>query len=459
MPYPENEAARLAALRDYRILDTAAEERFDRITRVLARSLGVPIALVSLVDDNRQWFKSRFGLDASETPREQAFCAHAICQSEVMVVEDATRDSRFADNPLVTGAPDIRFYAGAPLMVEGGHKLGTLCAIDRKPRQIDEEQKALLTDLAALVVDEMEMRRLVERAQKAETRLVDAVEALPDGFVLYDAEDRMVLCNQRYKEIYAESAPAMVPGATFEEVIRYGVAHGQYPEAAGWEEDWIAERLERHFNPGGPIEQELPGDRWLRIQERRTREGGLVGFRVDITMLKRQRREMARLAWEDCLTGALNRRRFVELAEVEMKRALRYGGAPALLLIDLDHFKRINDTHGHAAGDAVLKSVVARWREVLRESDLLGRLGGEEFAVLLPNSDEEGAASLADRLRSATAQEPVVFEGIDLPVHISVGITVCEPQSDSLENALARADAALYQAKQEGRDRCILHAA
>ena len=345
VPFPENEAERLRALRDYDILDTAPEERFDRITRILSRTLNIPIALVSLVDAERQWFKSQVGLGASETPREVAFCAHAICEEDVMVVEDATLDQRFSANPLVTGDPDIRFYAGAPLRTESGLNMGTLCAIDRKPRTLSPDETALLTDLAALVVDEMEMRRLVLRAQQAETRLVDAVEALPDGFVLYDAQDRLILCNQRYREIYRESAEAIQPGATFEDILRYGVESGQYPDATGREEEWIAARLQRHRNPGAPIEQELPGDNWLSIQERRTREGGLVGFRVDITEVKRQRRELVRLASTDCLTGALSRRRFAELAQAELDRAKRYGGEPALLLADVDHFKQINDSH------------------------------------------------------------------------------------------------------------------
>lgn len=157
-PLPDNEADRLDRLRRYRILDTPAEDPFDRITRIVAETIDVPIALVSLVDEARQWFKSRYGLDATETPRDLAFCAHAILDTRPLVVEDASRDERFFDNPLVASDPSIRFYAGAPLKTADGFNLGTLCAIDRRPRKLNERHRQLLEDLARLVVDEMELR-------------------------------------------------------------------------------------------------------------------------------------------------------------------------------------------------------------------------------------------------------------------------------------------------------------
>ena len=152
---PGDEAERLRALQDLGVLDTQPEERFDRYTRIAAALFDVPIALVSLIDANRQWFKSHHGLDAEETPREMAFCAHTILGKDVLQVPDALQDPRFADNPLVTGPPRLRFYAGFPLVVGDGRCVGTLCLIDQRPRALDEVQLELLADLAHLVEAEL----------------------------------------------------------------------------------------------------------------------------------------------------------------------------------------------------------------------------------------------------------------------------------------------------------------
>ena len=152
---PDNEVQRLETLHALKILDTASEERFDRLTRMARRMFGVSISLVSIVDIDRQWFKSGAGLDASETPRDIAFCGHAILGDEVFIVEDATVDERFHDNPLVTDDPNVRFYAGCPLRVANGHKMGTLCIIDHEPRKFDDEDRLLLQDLAKMAEQEI----------------------------------------------------------------------------------------------------------------------------------------------------------------------------------------------------------------------------------------------------------------------------------------------------------------
>lgn len=150
-PLPADERERLQALQALMVLDTPPEERFDRVVRFAAEQLDMPMALVTLVDGDRQWFKSRFGLDAPQTGRDVAFCAHAILQPETFVVEDTQLDERFVDNPLVTGAPHIRFYAGAPLSAPGGERVGTLCVLDRKPRSLDTVEMAVLEALRTLV--------------------------------------------------------------------------------------------------------------------------------------------------------------------------------------------------------------------------------------------------------------------------------------------------------------------
>ncbi len=167
-PVPADEKARLDALRRYEILDSAPEAIFDHVTRALAASLDVPTALISLVDENRQWFKSACGLDATETPRGIAFCAHAIMEDRPLIVPDATQDARFAANPLVAGPPFIRFYAGVPLRTAEGFNLGTLCIIDYRPRQPSEKEVGILSELARLVVDLFELRLRARHALRVE---------------------------------------------------------------------------------------------------------------------------------------------------------------------------------------------------------------------------------------------------------------------------------------------------
>jgi GAF domain-containing protein len=158
-PIPADEVERLRTLRSYKILDTKPEERFDELTRLAALICGVPISLISLIDTDRQWFKSRFGLDVQETPRAQAFCTHAIMQPELFVVPDASKDERFANNPLVTGDLNIRFYAGEPLAARDGHVLGTLCVIDHVPHTLTDAQKEALKIVGRLVIANFELRR------------------------------------------------------------------------------------------------------------------------------------------------------------------------------------------------------------------------------------------------------------------------------------------------------------
>jgi GAF domain-containing protein len=177
-PVPANETERLSALRSYKILDTKPEERFDDLTKLAALICGVPISLISLIDQDRQWFKSKFGLSLEETPRAQAFCTHAIMQPAMFVVPDALQDERFAQNPLVTGDLHVRFYAGAPLAARDGHLLGTICVIDHEPHLLTEAQKDALEILARMVIANIELRSDLAELQAA-LAARDAAEGPP----------------------------------------------------------------------------------------------------------------------------------------------------------------------------------------------------------------------------------------------------------------------------------------
>jgi CheY-like chemotaxis protein len=183
-PLPPDEAQRLNALDSYAVLDSAAEPVFDDLTALAAGIVGTPIALISLIDATRQWFKSAHGLGARETSRDVAFCAHAILQSAPLIVPDARVDERFADNPLVTGEPQIRFYAGTPLIDSHGHALGTLCVIDQEPRQITDQQTHDLQRLARQVVGQLELRRSRERLNRVNSAHKRLIAAFDDDVTL-----------------------------------------------------------------------------------------------------------------------------------------------------------------------------------------------------------------------------------------------------------------------------------
>ena len=315
-PKPTDEGPRLGTLRDLNILDTSPEERFDRLTRLAKRLFGVPIALVSLVDDDRQWFKSCQGLDASETPRDISFCGHAILDDDIFLVPDTTLDGRFRDNPLVTQDPHIRFYAGCPLAVPNGSKLGTLCIIDREPRDLDADDLALLRDLARM----------------------------------------------------AEQELAAVALATMDE-----------------------------------------------------------------------------------LTMISNRRGFEALCKHALGLCDRLGKPASLMFFDLDLFKQINDSFGHAEGDRALTRFAQILKQTFRESDVVGRLGGDEFAALITNANDDELQQALSRLQQQVEQyNREAQRGYDISYSVgAVGFDAS--RHNDIHQLVAEADGLMYEQKAKRR--------
>jgi PAS domain S-box-containing protein len=192
---PDNEAERLVALRRYDVLDSPAEPAFDALTKLASYLLKAPIALVSLVDRDRQWFKARYGLEAPEAPRDVSFCAHVVAQERLLVVEDARADERFADNPFVKGAPHIRFYAGQPLRTDDGFTLGTLCVVDQRPRKLSDQETEMLRLLAGQTMDQLERRRQNHLLAEREGHLRAILNAAVDGVVTFDENGTILAVN------------------------------------------------------------------------------------------------------------------------------------------------------------------------------------------------------------------------------------------------------------------------
>jgi diguanylate cyclase (GGDEF)-like protein/PAS domain S-box-containing protein len=580
-PIPDNEGERLAALRRYMLLDTVPEPEFDRITALAAKLFDVPIALVSLVDADRQWFKSCIGLDATQTDRDVAFCAHALFDAQPLVVQDALADVRFAYNPLVTGDPFIRFYAGAPLVTREGFALGTLCIIDRKPRTLTREQVETLVSLSQVVVDLVEAR-LGYRSREMFEKVADLS---PNVMYIFDLGDKKnVFANRRFVDLIGYP-PANDGGQLVERIFhpedaqnaelhfrrmltlkddevarlrfRVKAASGEYrvfdasetvferdangkpcktlgvandvttlkriqDEAAAKTRlletvlrnagegilavdragqvtlsnkvaheilgigDKITTPEERKaaygvFDLDGETEipqEELPLGRALRgevtegkemilrtnarpmsryliatgrpmVDEQGNSIGGVITFR-DVTQLKKAQHALAELAVTDDLTALPNKRALRERLGMLSREGGR-GRKFAVVVTDVDFFKKVNDTYGHKTGDEVLAVVGQTLRSSVRSTDFVARYGGEEFVVLYTDVDEQVGATLADKLRAAIAS-------IEKPVKITASFGVCANTADFASDGdalIKAADAALYRAKHAGRNRVV----
>ncbi|MDH5512622.1 MAG: diguanylate cyclase [Gammaproteobacteria bacterium] len=485
IPLPDNETARLRALRAFAVLDTPPERAFDDLTALAAQVCKRPIALVSLVDADRQWFKSRRGLDVAETPRDVAFCAHAILHpTEVMVVPDTQRDERFVDNPLVAGAPHLRFYAGAPLVTASGEALGTLCVLDREPGDMSAEEIEALQALARGAMALLEQRQgesalLRTELQKARHQ----IKALEAGLMRQEDLQKALSREHSFREALIEHAAegvcvchgsleypfvqftvwnqrmTEITGYTMADINRLGWYQTLYSDPE--DQRRAIERMER-MRAGDDMRHE----RW----EIRRADGSRCVLGISTSILtsaegvehvlavmhdsteEESLKQEAMLGRNDALTGVMGRRAFREGAEVVFRLAARTGEPCALGFIDLDDLKNVNDTMGHGEGDRVLERVGATLTASTRAADVVGRLGGDEFAVLLPNTGSASARILFDRLHR---QLQGVMREHGWAVGFSAGVAVLACAPLNIGDALKHADNLMYQAKRSGKNRVV----
>jgi diguanylate cyclase (GGDEF)-like protein len=320
-PVSLEEALRLDALEAQKITDTPEDGGFDRIVRLTCAALDAPMGGLSFIEADRQWFKAGQNLALSEMPRQDAFCHHTVAQDDVLVVEDAAQDARFAGNPFVACEGGVDFYAGVPLKTREGFRIGALCIMGPAPRQLSEQGRGLLKDFAVLAVNEMELRK------------------------------------------------------------------------------------------------------W---------------------------------AGTDAPTGLYNRRLFDEVAAHEVARARRQKEPLSVALLDIDRLKAINDKFGHPAGDAVLRAIGPVIRKALRTEDQIARHGGEEIAILLPNTKMDHAGVVLDRLRRDIMAMIVPELSGRWVVTASIGVAELQDDDSGMAEILARADAAVARAKDAGRNRLEL---
>ena len=455
-PTQRDEYQRLEALARYDILDTLPEEAFDRLANLAARIFRTPIALVSLIDEERQWFKACLGLDLRQTDRSLSFCAHAILGEGVMVVPDATQDPRFVGNALVTGTPNIRFYAGAPLVTPDGHKLGTLCVIDDVPRPgLEADERANLTDLAALVVDELELRhaqKTLENEARAKSQMVSDLRRATEVAQLHVAMADLL----EYDLDLPDLVPAVGELLSRSAQVQWVGLHVPAPEGGLTPYTWRGLGVTGAFvdlmgymsaatsrsglggrREGEPLfldHAELGGTHslsptladtgvrsmaWFPL----TTPGGSRGIitfarfsddgawqpghqrllkaaarTLGVALSRREQvRQLEALAFVDSLTGLGNRRALKrDLAD---RLAAQVGKGPGalpftLVLVDLGGLQAINEAEGYERGDALLHLFGEALQTQVGGAGTVYRLSGDEFAVL--TSTERGPARQID---------------------------------------------------------------
>jgi len=337
-PLPADEDRRLASVRRLQVLDTPAEERFDRLSRLARRLFRVAYSRITILDESRQWFKSVCGQDLRELPRERAICGYTVYHDSTLVIPDCSVDPRVRDNPTVGGLTGVSFYAGVPLHSNDGFPVGSLCILDVRPRQFDEEDVAALEDLAACAESELQLLH-ISRSE--------------------------------------------------------------------------------------------------------------IEMRGEMDQLRRK-------ASVDALTKTWNRGAILEILAKEQERAKQANEPLAVALMDIDHFKSVNDTYGHDVGDQVLQGFTDRIRAGLRGGEAFGRFGGEEFLIVVPRCSPSQAETYGENVLQAVRSEPMKTAKGDLAVTASMGLAIWRGSFESSDSLIKRADKALYQSKRNGRNRASL---
>lgn len=609
---PSDEVNRLSTLRELNILDTESEKEFDELTVLAAQICLAPIALISLIDQQRQWIKSRVGLNVTETSRDIAFCAHAILQpNSLLEVQDTQLDERFSGNPLVLESPNIRFYAGAPLIATDGHALGTLCVIDHVPRKLTEAQRAALVVLSRAIVQQIELRRRLQRVKNSTGLLLSQNSRLEaqieigaatledevvmhnesellsrqildralDGVINLDQHGRVTYWNSEAERIFGYSSEHahsrdiielilpthqhLVIRELMEQFLVAGVGkqnHRRFEINAVRADGAkvpveiaviVLQRFGEYFFNGfvrdltehnknieelrisaitfnsqdaiiitdgdvktlrvnqkaldisGYKSSELIGlepsllssnvqsdqfyaDMWQTIETLGSWEGEVWDKRKDgdvfplliaitairdaknritnyvlsfsdITATKRDADAIHKLAFFDPLTHLPNRRALSERVAHALMVCESHGKTLAVLFIDMDNFKDINDALGHQLGDRILIETAQRLRRCMRSDDTVARIGGDEFAIVVKNLDFNIDTAKAEVEIVAAKILAILNQSYQLDkqeIHsgASVGVAIARHSQVPIEELFKQADIGLYQAKISGRN-------
>ena len=564
------ESVRLAALADLAILDSDAEREFDAVTKGAATLLGAASAAVSLIDHDRQWFKARHNVDFSETTRDVAFCDQVVERREALVVLDASQDETFRDNPLVTGKPHIRFYAGAPLYLKSGHCVGSLCVLDGQPREsFDDEQLRMLQELASIVEELIEARK----ARSAASIAAEVVASTPDAVIATNRAGNIVYWNNAAQRVFGWSSeealgkfiedviPSSRPGRNEVLLNAIGTSRkveliGKFFELEGRGKNGESFPIELSLAPWGDaaegglasvvrdisdrktleadrdnskkfldaVVSNLPSmlfvkdtesHRYLLVNRKAEdiigrsaesmigkddhqlfptrgaafkrndtlaiasgrpeqaesvfeRDDGtlvnirttrvlvdgpdrphqyLLGLSEDVTEIRQAEEERWKLARFDTLTGLLNRTSFLEHIETLIEDEASF----AVLDINLDRFKSVNDQFGHVIGDEVLKILGGRIGTLADDDNQVARVGGDEFVCLVTGDNlRERTLRFVAQL-TEIVREPIMVEGITAHIGAAIGVVFHPEDGADVETLRQHADVAMHRSKSDGR--------
>ncbi|MEH3037701.1 MAG: diguanylate cyclase [Sphingomonas adhaesiva] len=459
----DDESARIAALRVLALMDAEPQQEFTALTTLASRLIGCPTALINMVDRDRVWITAGDVPGPRELRRDVAFCDRTIRTDSTVIIDDLAQDTEYATNPLVTEG-GMRFYAGAPLHVEGDdgerHAVGTICVIDRTPRTLDPAEREALLHLATLAETLLASRRAAVRAVAIATRTEELLAEVARRDSIFRQAERIAMIGSWRLSVLDHTL------TWSDNVFRiYGLPHGEQPPPSDRAIDFypaamrprIGRMLDESIRRRRPFDFESDfhaADGTLR----RVRSIGepeivddrvvaLVGVFMDMTERYALEQQLRRSADTDALTGLANRAAFDRTLEAAMARARQDGGPLMLALVDLDGFKAINDTLGHDAGDEVLRLTGAALTEPWLNGVFAARIGGDEFALVIEDpvlvADVD---SLRDRVEAAL-RVTVESGGITMASGGSVGIAPFDANCASLREFARRADTVLYAMK------------
>jgi diguanylate cyclase (GGDEF)-like protein len=465
MTYPlvEDEAMRLEAVRALQIVDTPRTVAFDTIAKLAADMFGCPISFISVLDRDRQWFKAECGLGVTSTSRGAAFCNYTILGDDALVVEDAHRDERFADSPMVRGGHGVRFYAGVPIKVETGHRVGALCVADKCPRTLSSVQIERLCQLGKLAEASMAAHAQSMRAGEAAREVADKAQQLWK-------RNRLLQQMERIGKIGGWELDLATNIVTWsDEVSRiHGLPPGKpcpleealahYPEA--WRAR-VRAAIDDTQRTGQPYDFEAEfvtasgQHKWVRAagecEVKDSRPVRLFGMFQDITLERKAADALRKAADFDELTSLANRRYFNARLSGAIDKANRTGRGISLMVLDLDNFKAVNDTRGHGVGDMILAEIGRRLAQEGCEDCFAARLGGDEFALIVCGDQSQSRlGDVAQRL-IAHLRQPVRVGPMHIHVGGTLGVARFPDDAGSSPDLLKKADLALYSAKQRDR--------